>query len=71
MVWSKINFDGALNSENNRGGIGVIIRNENGEAMGAKVSNFINAENYFSVEPNAMVCAMIFAWELGFTKIEN
>ncbi|XWS24845.1 hypothetical protein CRYUN_Cryun27aG0019900 [Craigia yunnanensis] len=42
----KVNFDGAFNSEDNRGGLGVVIRNGNG-VMGAKVSNITNAKLLF------------------------
>ncbi|XWS63701.1 hypothetical protein CRYUN_Cryun06bG0124200 [Craigia yunnanensis] len=45
----KINFDGALNSRNNGGRIGVIIRN-GGDVMGAKASSILRAKDSFRSE---------------------
>ena len=70
MVLLRLFFNGAWVSENNKGDIGVVIRNENGEVMGAKASSINIEENSFCVEAKAMVSAMIFALEMSFTDVE-
>ena len=47
-----------------------MIKNENGEILGAKASSISIAENSFSVEEKTIVSIMIFALEMGFTNVE-
>ena len=63
--WSHL-----MSLETSKGGIGVFIRNQNGEVRGAKVSSVIDAESSFCVEAKALVSAMVFSLEMGFTKVE-
>ena len=64
-----MNFDGALRLPGNKGGIGILIRNNNGEVMGAKAANVSLVDNAFMVEVMAMIDALILVREMGFTDV--
>ncbi|XP_022730181.1 uncharacterized protein LOC111285158 isoform X1 [Durio zibethinus] len=63
-------FDGALDRKVNKGGIGLIIRNSEGDIMGASVASMERVIGPFVlVEANAAVRALDFAFEMGFQLI--
>ena len=64
-----MNFDGALRKQNYIGGIGLIVRNSFGEVMAAKAELVTAVNNAFIVEGLAMLNAMMFAKDLGFTEV--
>ncbi|XWS33068.1 hypothetical protein CRYUN_Cryun22dG0046700 [Craigia yunnanensis] len=66
----KINFDGSVNKETRKGGLGVIIMDEKGEVMGAHASNMLCFPDSFTVEAYAVVRAVYFALEMGFRQVE-
>ena len=66
----KVNFDGALDRRTNTGGIGIVIRNEKGLIMGAKAAKSHCFNEPFLAEAKAALSALIFAFEMGFQKIE-
>lgn len=66
----KVNFDGALFSQEGLAGIGVIIRNDQGLAMAALSQQIPSPASVEMVEVIAARRALMFAKELGFDKIE-
>ena len=64
----KANFDGVLKSEENRGGIGVVVRKSKGEVTGAKSAGIFGVDDPFLVEAEAMISAIKLALELGFYR---
>ncbi|XVF72903.1 hypothetical protein PTKIN_Ptkin12aG0158100 [Pterospermum kingtungense] len=57
----KVNFDGAISLADKRGGIGVVIKNEEGECMGALSAKIFWIEDPTMVEAIAAVRALKFA----------
>ncbi|KAK7835509.1 hypothetical protein CFP56_023440 [Quercus suber] len=66
----KVNFDGALFSQAELAGIGVIIRNDQGLAMVALSQQIPSPASVEMVEVIAARQALMFAKELGFDKVE-
>jgi ribonuclease HI len=66
----KVNYDGAIFSDSNAAGIGVIIRNHQGEVMGSLSQRFPFPHSVEAVEASAARSAIQFARDLGFTKID-
>ncbi|KAK7815580.1 hypothetical protein CFP56_001439 [Quercus suber] len=66
----KVNFDGALFSQAELAGIGVIIRNDQGLAMAALSQQIPSLASMEMVEVIAARRALMFAKELGFDKVE-
>ena len=48
----KVNFGGAVDKEANRGGIGVVIRNIEGEVVGAYTARMQWVSDPFTVKAN-------------------
>ena len=76
QIWSKpplnvikINFDGSVNEEGRKGGIGVIARDENGEVMGALQTSVEGITDPSSIEAHAACQAIQFAYNMGFMNI--
>ncbi|XVF87470.1 hypothetical protein PTKIN_Ptkin18bG0122500 [Pterospermum kingtungense] len=65
----KVNFDGSLNKESKFGGIGIVIRNDAREVMGAKAKRIQNVNDPFLIEALAAVDALEFASDRGFKEI--
>ena len=66
----KVNFDGALDRRANTCGIGIVIRDEKSMIIRAKATNFYCFNEPFIVEAKVALYALIFAFEMGFQKIE-
>ncbi|XWS59051.1 hypothetical protein CRYUN_Cryun08bG0088700 [Craigia yunnanensis] len=66
----KVNFDGALDIRAATGGIGIVFRDEKGMIIGAKATNSPCLDDPFFAEAKAALYALIFAYEMGFQKIE-
>nr|XP_023927486.1 uncharacterized protein LOC112038880 [Quercus suber] len=66
----KVNFDGAVFSQDGLAGIGVIIRNEQGLVMAALSQQIPSPTSVEMVEVLAARQAVLFAKELGFDKVE-
>ena len=66
----KVNFNGALDRKVAKGGIGIVIRDEKGKIMGAKVTNSLYFNDPFFDEAKAVLYALVFAYETRFQKIE-
>lgn len=65
----KINFDGAFNKNTSYGGTGIIIRDHDGFPLAAKSTKAEKVPDSFFVEALAAYQAVMFAMELGFTKV--
>jgi ribonuclease HI len=66
----KVNYDGAVFSDRNEAGIGVIIRNHRGEVMGALSQRIPYPHSVEAVEASAARSAIQFAKDSGFTNID-
>lgn len=65
----KVNFDVAVFHELNRAGIGVIVRDCGGAALGAVSSSIPLAQSVANVEALACLRAVKFALEIGLTRV--
>ena len=67
--WYKVNVDGAVFKEQGSIGVGVVIRNAQGEVMGVmskKISRLLGA---IKARAKAMEVGILFAWDLGLKDI--
>ena len=62
----KINFDGAIFSESNQSGVGVVIQDNNGAVLASCSEKIHQAYKPDEVEALAALKAVTFAHELGF-----
>ena len=60
---------GAWSKETNSNGVGVVIRDSEGEVLGAYASKQTRCVDSFIVEAKAAVCALDFAQEMGLRNI--
>ena len=67
--WYKINVVSAVFKETGQCGIGVIVRNDKGEIMGAHSKKLYFPLGALEAEVKAMECGIIFAWELGLRQV--
>jgi ribonuclease HI len=65
-----VNYDGAVFNDRNEAGIGVIIRNHQGEVMGALSQRIPYPHSVEAVEASAARSAIQFAKDLGFMNID-
>ena len=65
----KVNFDGAIFREEQKAGVGVIIRDEQGRVVAFMVDNFSLPFSVDAVEAFAIKEALKFAQELGLSTI--
>ncbi|XP_075669944.1 uncharacterized protein LOC142639686 [Castanea sativa] len=65
----KVNFDGAVFREEQRAGVGVIIRDEHGSVIATMAENFPLPFSINAVEVIAAKKALKFALELGLSAI--
>ena len=65
--WYKVNVDGATFKDSRQCGLGVVVRNDKGEIMGA-LSKKIRSP-LLEAEAKAAKCGLIFAWELGLREV--
>ncbi|KAK9992176.1 hypothetical protein SO802_027161 [Lithocarpus litseifolius] len=64
----KINFDGAVFLKENRSGIGVVVRDENGLVLGSCTKSLSQAYSATEIEAMAAATALVFASELGIRR---
>ena len=64
--WVKINFDGALFGESDSAGIGVVIRNLEGEVMAALSEKIVKPQVAELIEILATQHVVLFSTETGF-----
>ncbi|KAL6219801.1 hypothetical protein ACLB2K_007560 [Fragaria x ananassa] len=60
----KLNIDGAVNLKNGRRGLGVVIRNEKGELMGASAQEVVGTFSPLVTELMALKTGLCFAIDL-------
>ena len=65
-----MNFDGAIFSNTNEAGLGVIIRNAQGEVMGSLCQRVPFQHSVEAVEASAARCVIQFAKDLGIMVID-
>ncbi|XVF53229.1 hypothetical protein PTKIN_Ptkin05aG0083200 [Pterospermum kingtungense] len=65
----KVNFDGAFSVHEKKGGVGIIIRNSEGEVMGTLATSISLVTNHLLVKAIMGVKVLEFAKDMGFTKI--
>ena len=65
----KVNFDGAVFSELNMSGIGVVIRDNNGAVLASCSEKMFQAYKTEETEALAARKALMFAHELGFQSV--
>ena len=61
----KVNYDGAYFAEEEKAGIGVVVRNELGQVMASLAKKFVMPPTMEILEAMAVRRAMIFMEELG------
>ena len=66
----KANWDVALNHHSERIGIGIVIRDQEGNVCAAQCGVWLGRFEPNTAESIAMVQTMVFCKELGLTKIE-
>ena len=66
MNFVKINLDGELFGETDEGGLGVVIRNSEGEVMATLSKKIMKPSVVETVELLAARCAVAFSLEVGF-----
>jgi ribonuclease HI len=66
----KANFDGAFFKESNEGGIGVVIRNQAGQAIATLSQKLTATHSIEMTEALAARRAILFAKEVGLTNVE-
>ena len=62
----KVNFDGAVDVHRMRGGIGVVARDERGQALGAIVAQVQDVSNPTMIESYVATRAPDFSADRGF-----
>ncbi|KAK9992134.1 hypothetical protein SO802_027119 [Lithocarpus litseifolius] len=67
--WYKTNVDGAVFKERGQCGIGVLIRNDKGQIMGALSETLPYPLGALETEAKAAKIGIIFSWELGLREI--
>ena len=67
--WFKINTDGAVFKDTGQSRIGVVVRNEKGELMGAMSKKILFPLGALEVEARAAEEGIIFARDLGLGEI--
>ena len=65
----KVNFDGVVFGEEQEGGIGVVIRSNEGQVLATLSEKVPMPTSVETLEMLAARRAAIFAWELGFRKV--
>ena len=65
----KVNFDAAVFKSCNQAGIGVIVRDWRGEAIGALSTSVLAAQSVVELEALACRRAVLFAVELGLQDV--
>ena len=65
----KANFDGAVFGEEKEGGIGVVIRSNEGQVLAALSEKILMPTSVEILEMLAACKAALFARELGFRKM--
>ena len=69
LGWYKVNVDGAVFKERGHCGIGVVVRNDKGQIMGALSKLLPYPLGALETEAKAAEIGMTFAWELGLREI--
>ncbi|KAK9998404.1 hypothetical protein SO802_018007 [Lithocarpus litseifolius] len=64
----KINFDGAVFAKENKSGIGVVVRDENGLVLGSCSKRLTQAYSAVEVEAMAAATALDFTSEMGVRR---
>nr|POF12608.1 hypothetical protein CFP56_25070 [Quercus suber] len=67
--WVKANFDGAVFSEFNQSGVGVVIRDKNGAVLASCSEKILHAYKPDEVEALAALKAASLARDLGFQNV--
>ncbi|KAH7836340.1 hypothetical protein Vadar_000082 [Vaccinium darrowii] len=67
--WFKINFDGGLDHRKKVGGLGIVIRDYNGNFRAARAIHIRNCMEPLGIEAMAARESLIFALELGLQRI--
>lgn len=65
---AKINFDGAVFSKENKLGIGVVIRNENGLVLASCTKCLSHAYSAMEIEAMVAATALVFANDIGVRR---
>ena len=67
--WYKVNVDGAVFKEQGSIGVGVVIRNAQGEVMGVMSKEISRPLGAIKARAKAMEVGILFAWDLGLKNI--
>ena len=65
-----MNIDGAFCSEKRCGGIGVIVRDENGVGVAALARQFVHAHSVFHMELEACIAGMQLGMCQGWSNLD-